>query len=132
SLAWGEGGQEQEEFLIATAVVLDGESVEASPRPETVFPWPDLGETTVDRQRTIVFQMNSSDPFFAIDGKAFDEDVVDQVVQLDALEEWVIRNDSDEWYPFHIHVHDFQVMSVNGEPLPNNRNDTFSLPPNGE
>jgi FtsP/CotA-like multicopper oxidase with cupredoxin domain len=132
SLAWGEGGQQQDEFLVATAFVVDGEPVETGPLPETVFRWPDLADAAVDRQRIIVFEMNSSDPYFAIDGKAFDQDVVDQVVQLDAIEEWVIRNDSDEWHPFHIHVNDFQVMSVNGEPLPVNRHDTYPLPPNGE
>lgn len=132
SLAWGEDAQEQDEFLVATAVVVDGDPLEPGPLPETVFDWPDLAEATVDRQRTIVFEMNNADPFFAIDGKAFDPDVVDYVVQLGAVEEWVIQNASDEWHPFHIHVNDFQVMSVNGEPVPVNRNDTFSLPPNGE
>jgi FtsP/CotA-like multicopper oxidase with cupredoxin domain len=100
--------------------------------PTTVFPWQDLAEVPIARQRTVTFQMNSTDPYFAIDSKAFDPDRVDQVVTLGSTEEWVIRNESNEFHPFHIHVNDFQVMSVNGEPMPVNRNDTYSLPPNGE
>lgn len=131
SLAWGEGGQQQDEFLVAT-MVSRGEPAATSPLPTTIVPWQDLASVPIARQRTITFEMNSTDPFFAIDGRAFDPDRVDQVVTLGTTEEWVIRNSSSEFHPFHIHVNDFQVMSVNGEPMPLNRNDTYSLPPNGE
>lgn len=43
-------------------------------------------------------------------------DRVDQRVQLGTTEEWVIRNVSREQHPFHIHVNDFQVISVNLPP----------------
>lgn len=132
SLAWGEGGQQQDEFLIATMLVTDGERVDSGPLPETIFRWEDLANVAVDRQQTMIFSMNPTDPYFAINGKAFDPDRVDTVVRLDTIEEWVIQNRSNEFHPFHIHVQDFQVMSVNGEPLPVNRNDTYSVPPNGE
>ena len=53
---------------------------------------------------------------FTIDGKQFDPNRVDQQVALGAVEEWTIRNDTEELHPFHIHVNDFQVISVNGRP----------------
>jgi FtsP/CotA-like multicopper oxidase with cupredoxin domain len=69
---------------------------------------------------------------YSIDGAAFDHDVVNTVVQLGAVEEWELRNDSPEWHPFHIHVNDFQVMTVNGAQFGAvNRQDTVSLPPGG-
>ena len=54
------------------------------------------------------------------------------MVQLDTVEEWTIRNESPEWHPFHIHVNDYQVMSVNGRPVTPRFEDTTLLPPNGE
>lgn len=131
SLAWGEGGQQQDEFLLATMVVM-GEPVATTPLPETVLSLVDLSDAVIDQRRTVSFEINSTDPYFTIDGQAFDPDRVDQTVRLGATEEWVLRNESDEWHPFHIHVNDFQVMSVNGEPVPLQYNDTVSLPPQGE
>ena len=36
--------------------------------------------------------------------------------KLGTTEEWVIRNVAREQHPFHIHVNDFQVLSVDGKP----------------
>ena len=54
---------------------------------------------------------------FNIDGKKFDHDRVDQVVELGALEEWTIVNDSPLVHPFHIHVNPFQVTHIDGAPV---------------
>lgn len=131
SEAWGEGGQAQPEFTVATMLV-DGDAVEPAALPNALIPLPDLTGAPIARRREITFQMQQVDPFFAIDGKGFDPDRVDQTVALDTVEEWVIRNDSPEWHPFHIHVNDFQVMSVNGEPMPLRYEDTIAIPPQGE
>jgi suppressor of ftsI len=54
-------------------------------------------------------------------------------VTLGATEEWLIRNMSPEWRPFHIHVNDYQVMSVNGQPLDaHSWEDTTAAPGNSE
>ncbi len=37
---------------------------------------------------------------------------VDQMVELGALEEWTVRRR----HPFHIHINDFQVVAIGGEP----------------
>jgi FtsP/CotA-like multicopper oxidase with cupredoxin domain len=50
-----------------------------------------------------------------INGKVFDHNRVDQKVKLGDLEEWTITNVDNEDHTFHIHINDFQVMSVNGQ-----------------
>ena len=68
-----------------------------------------------------------------IDGKQFDPNRVDQQVKLGTMEEWTIRNDTEELHPFHIHINDFQVMSINGEPYEaHSLQDTIPLPIHGE
>ena len=54
---------------------------------------------------------------FLIDGKPFDADRVDQVVELGAVEEWTVVNDSPLVHPFHIHVNPFQLTHVDGVPV---------------
>jgi suppressor of ftsI len=39
-------------------------------------------------------------------------------VPLGNIEEWTIRNDSDDLHVFHIHQIGFQVVEVNGKPVP--------------
>ena len=57
---------------------------------------------------------------------------MDQKVPLNAMEEWVLFNTSEEWHPFHIHVNDFQVVAINGEPYTaHSYDDTFLIPAHG-
>ncbi len=133
SIAWAEDipSQAQPEFLVAT-LISSGSPVQPVTLPTTLIDREDFSVSAIDGQRTIVFQENSAPPTFAIDGKAFVEDRIDQTVRLGTLEEWVIRNDSPEWHPFHIHVNDFQVMSINGQTVPRSYQDTTPIPPRGE
>lgn len=58
---------------------------------------------------------------------------VTYTMQLNTVEEWRIRNTSDEEHPFHIHVNDFQVMSINGVPYESTGLvDTFKVPAHGQ
>ena len=70
-----------------------------------------------------------------IDGNIFDPARIDQQVKLGDLEEWTIRNmdDEEQSHTFHIHVNDFQVMSINGQPYnASGLQDTVVLPGKGE
>ena len=40
---------------------------------------------------------------------------VDTRVPLGNIEQWTIRNESDEMHVFHIHQVNFQVMAINGQ-----------------
>jgi suppressor of ftsI len=93
---------------------------------------PRFASQHVDRRRRIVFSESANGNSFLINGTQFKHDVVNQYVRLGDLEEWTIINTSKEQHPFHIHVNDFQVMSINGHrvraPSPQ---DTVPLPVHG-
>jgi len=131
SLLWGDGFQAMPDFLLAS-VVIEGDPVTPGPMPSALIPFEDLSQLRVDKQRKITFQIMGKPAKFEIDGKVFDPNRVDQTVQLGALEEWVIQNDSVDWHPFHIHVNDFQVVAINGEPyVAHSLEDTYLVSPNG-
>lgn len=93
----------------------------------------DLRDVPVDRKRKIVYSIdNSVDPArFLINGKTFDHDRVDQRVKLGDVEEWTIKNDSNSWHTFHIHVNDFQLVEMDGKPVKGiSPQDNVSIPPN--
>jgi FtsP/CotA-like multicopper oxidase with cupredoxin domain len=57
---------------------------------------------------------------------------VDLRSKLNTVEEWTVRNDSDEEHSFHLHTDDFQLMSVNGRPHHGHGwQDTASVPARG-
>ena len=101
---------------VLATVRPDRPALQPAELPTSLGPLPDLQNMTVDRRRTIVFSENTKTNQFFINGKQFNHRRIDQRVKLNAVEEWTIRNVSHERHPFHIHVNDFQVMSVNGRP----------------
>jgi FtsP/CotA-like multicopper oxidase with cupredoxin domain len=123
--------QAQPLFLVAT-LVSGGAAVTPAELPTTLVPFDDLSDDPIAEHRTITFQENTTGPAYAIDDLAFVEDRVDTTVKLGTTEEWTIRNTSPEWHPFHIHINDYQVLTINGEPQPAHYEDTTLLPPNGE
>ena len=69
------------------------------------------------RHRTLVFSMEGGigqQPVFKIDGKQFEEGVIDQLMLLGNAEEWTIKNISGRsvMHPFHIHINPFQVTEI--------------------
>ena len=73
----------------------------------------DLSDARIDASRTIVFAETRRQ--YTINGQVFDHARVDTRVPLGNIEEWTVRNDSDELHVFHIHQVNFQVMKVNGQ-----------------
>ena len=91
-----------------------------------------FSDDRVRRVRHLTFSENDAGTKFFINGHQFDSTRVDQVVKLGTTEEWVIRNVTREQHPFHIHVNDFQVMSINGKPYrARSLQDTVPLPVGG-
>jgi FtsP/CotA-like multicopper oxidase with cupredoxin domain len=86
----------------------------------------DIAASTIQAQRNIVYGSYApTDPApahtglvqFTIDGKAFQDNHIDKVVELDTAEEWTIYNTDGlstgkVAHPFHIHVNPFQVIEV--------------------
>jgi suppressor of ftsI len=128
----GPAGDRYPARVLAT-VRPDRPALERAELPTSLGPLPGLQDKKVDRHRTLVFSENTKTNKFFIDGRQFNDHRIDQRVKLGAVEQWTIRNVSRERHPFHIHVNDFQVMSVNGRPY-NARGlaDTVALPVGGE
>ncbi len=126
----------QAEATLATLIV-DGTAVTPQPLPTTLLPVEDLSTVAVDEHRRFTFQfgapINPPETRFWINSKQFDGERDDAVVRLNTVEEWTIRNASSSWHPFHIHINDYQVVAVNGKPVPvRYHEDTTGLPPFGE
>jgi len=131
------------EVTLATINVQGNAGVEtAEVNALSLVPTHDLGDQGVDKIRELVFSASESNTTMnrfgeqgtnMIDGKVFDHNRVDQKVKLGNLEEWQIKNIDDDDHTFHIHVNDFQVMSVNDQPYEaHGLQDTVILPANGE
>ena len=70
----------------------------------------------VVKRRTFTFSFDfKSQEFARINGQAFDPTKTNVAPYVNTVEEWTLRNTTGEDHPFHIHVNDFQVMSVNGK-----------------
>jgi plastocyanin len=115
----------------STAALAPGTPGPSLEPPGALLPLDDLRAIPAVPTRDLDFQNALS-----INGKRFKEGRIDQTVELGGIEEWNVRNTSDEnrgWHPFHIHVNDFQVLSISEEQLePVWFTDTVPLPTGGD
>lgn len=110
----------------------------SSGQPQTPIqitsPWPDVPEPAklpIDKRREVVFSVNNF--VFLVNNRSFDINRVDFRVPLGNVEEWTIRNASDGLHIFHVHQTDFQIIEINGEPVPfDGLFDTINIPVRGE
>jgi len=112
----GPQGNQYPGALLATVHVA-GPAVTPIALPEQLLPVADLRGAVTGR-RTIVFSETEDGDTLFIDGRTFDPGRTDTRVKLGAVEEWTIRNESDELHDFHIHQTRFQVTEVDGVPQP--------------
>jgi FtsP/CotA-like multicopper oxidase with cupredoxin domain len=93
----------------------------------------DLSNAPIAKKRRFVFTLDTKGGFKAeINGETFDPNVVNVRAKLGTVEQWTLINHSSEDHPFHIHVNDFQVMSVNGKPYDaHGLQDVVIIPKNG-
>ncbi|HVY54462.1 MAG TPA: multicopper oxidase family protein [Thermodesulfobacteriota bacterium] len=118
-------------------MVVEGDPVENPiqlPIAEQEFPVVEnLCDQPVQRERNFVFSETENGDTFFINGKEFDPERVDTVVQIGTLERWTIQNVSQELHVFHIHQIDFQVCEINGIEQPFvGYQDTVNLPYDGQ
>jgi suppressor of ftsI len=92
----------------------------------------DLRNVPVAANRQLVFAedlMNPNNLMFTVNGQIFPNVPVIQP-ELNTVEEWILLNDTQEFHPFHIHVNNFEVISINGQPYtPDNLQDIVNIPP---
>ncbi len=126
---YNEVGNAQTAFRGATVqahmlakVVVEGEKGDMPmPNPAKMTAWvtdlidkkhpqlKDIDEKTITGKRTVTFRHEGLWKFF-VDGKTFNENRIDQTIQLGAVEEWTLTSELDS-HPFHIHVNPFQVQA---------------------
>lgn len=129
----GPAGNSFPQATLAT-LVSERPSTPATALPTSPFaPTVDLSQAPVAARRTIVFSENNDGTKFYINGKQFDMNRVDIQAKLNTVEEWTIRNDSNEEHSFHVHTNHFQLMSINGLPHEGHGlQDVASVPAKGE
>jgi FtsP/CotA-like multicopper oxidase with cupredoxin domain len=127
----GPAGNQFPQATLAT-LVSEGTPTPMATLPSGSFaPSVDLSHAVIATRRTLVFSEHK-DHYF-INGKEFDPNRVDIRSKLNTVEEWIVRNDSDEEHSFHVHVNKFQLMSINGQPHSGHGlQDTSTIPTKGQ
>lgn len=74
----------------------------------------DLRDGAVGAHRTVDFTEDSEAGRYFINGKMFDHKRLDLRVPFGAVEEWTVRNQTQDYHEFHIHQLGFQVIEING------------------
>ncbi len=123
---------------IAT-VNIQGNQTDVKPAdilPTSLIPERDLNLANVTNHRVLNFSSNDRDWIYMINNTVFDPNRVDITAKLGTVEEWKLVNldkiSSGNIHPFHVHVNDFQVISVNGKPYDaNGYQDTVIIPTGG-
>ncbi|MFJ8492092.1 multicopper oxidase family protein [Streptomyces sp. NPDC094038] len=96
-------------------VVTGGTPVQRAALPTGIAPHEDLSHAKIAARRTVVLTENKAGTKFYINGRMYDPHRTDFTGTLDTVEEWTVRNDTDETHSFHIHTDDFQLMSIDGK-----------------
>lgn len=114
-----------------------GAAVEPPPPMPEAFPVafsnPDITADEVTNRRKVLFSVidePGGSVAFTINNREFSPGRVDQSIELGAVEEWVLENDSDDYHPFHIHVNPFQIVETSDRMIPPGTwMDTVLIPP---
>src|SRR5829696_5729708 len=132
TISYDQGNHVYPEAELATPTI-PGAAQPVASLPASVAPDLDLDSAAIATTRDIFFNNVDADPIFEINGQQFDPNRIDAQVELGTVEEWTIRNVTAEQHPFHLHVNDFQVISVDGQPYnAASLQDIVTLPANGE
>ncbi|MFE7245702.1 multicopper oxidase family protein [Streptomyces sp. NPDC057580] len=129
----GPGGNSFPQANLAT-LVSEGPAAQPATLPTSSFaPTVNLSDAPIAARRTVVFSENKAGTKFYINGKQFDPNRVDMRAKLNTVEEWTVRNDSNEEHSFHVHTNHFQLMSINGRPHQGHGlQDVASVPAKGQ
>lgn len=135
-LAKGESIQLMNEAVPFMEFVVSKDKTKGVELPERLTTIEDIPMKEADTTRSFVFQ--GMGPSVNINGKQFDMDRIDEVVDINSTEVWEVSNDSGMGmmggtvHPFHAHGVQFQILSRNGNPPPANETgwkDTFIVYP---
>ncbi len=136
----GPGGTRDQPDLLDQGFPLLKFVVEGPPVPNdvTVEEGDPIRPITVIRPEeatvTRTFEFNRSNGAWTIDNRIFDPDQPVALPKLGATERWRLVNKSGGWWhPIHIHLENFQIQNISGNPPPpweQGQKDTVLLGPN--
>ena len=127
-------------FPAQTLAVVDAAPDASLPAPTPLGPLvvnaplqKPIPDDRIDAHRLVAFSEDAVTGLFFINHQTFDPKRVDVKVPLGSIEEWTIRNASEELHVFHIHQLPFQVLSIDGKPVRfQGLQDTIDVPIHGE
>jgi suppressor of ftsI len=127
----GPEGNQYAGTVLAT-VRVEGSPATPIALPPALLPVEDLRGKITNRRTLVYTESKDGDTLF-IDGKTFAMNRTDIRVKLGAVEEWTIRNASDELHTFHIHQGPYQLTEINGVPqAADDHRDIVEVPIRGE
>jgi FtsP/CotA-like multicopper oxidase with cupredoxin domain len=102
--------------------------------PKPTREYPPISQREIVRTRVLQFSEADSTSIlpgvaYLLDGLSYDETRIDWSPVVGTAEEWTLTNTSDEGHPFHIHTNSFEVLAVNGAPIPRTIRDVIWIPP---
>ncbi len=105
--------------IILTVQIVAGSGTYNQNWPQSQSDYPEMPAflndiTSVTESRTIRYEMTGTGAQPTINGKKFEEGVVNESMLLDTQQEWTIENwtTSNVRHPFHIHVNPFQIIEL--------------------
>ncbi len=120
--------------LIMRFDVGDAQGTDFSRIPDRLRELPPIDMSRVRRRRLFVFDYVNG--MWTINGKLMNPNRVDAAIEQGSAEIWTLRNAGNSWvHPIHTHFEEFQILEVNGKPVPRgstdrSRKDVVSLGPN--
>ena len=114
-------------YTLATLTVTGSTSPILLPPDDIIIDAPDDGlrqsreNVTPAAEHTMLFEYDTTAAQFliGIDGQPplpFDPNRTDVAARLNTYERWTLQNSTKGPHPFHIHVNEFEVISINGVP----------------
>jgi suppressor of ftsI len=126
-------GAELSRNRVLGRVTIEGQIAESVARIVAFPASLDLRSRDIDANRTVEFSQDTDAERFFVNDRLYDHARIDIRVPLGNIEEWTIRNKSDDMHVFHIHQVSFQVTEINGEPQPfAGHVDVVRIPERGE
>ncbi|WP_437287059.1 multicopper oxidase family protein [Sorangium sp. So ce406] len=96
---------------------VDRDAPDPSRVPEVLRPLPAINVAEAAAVRVWEFERRRG--AWAINDRFFDVNVVRASPRRNTAEIWILRNDSGGWsHPVHIHLEEFRILSIDGEPPP--------------
>ena len=113
--------------------VVGGPVNDPSRVPDRMRELPPINMDEVRRTRKFVFDYDNG--LWTVNGRLMDPDRVDAKIEQGSAEIWTFQNNGQQWaHPVHTHFEEFQILTVNGQPVPpgdvlNSRKDVVELAP---